>query len=235
MIDDVKRFVEYVSNKDQSGNTTSPEEFNVLARRASLDLFKKRAGLPEDYQVGAPLSKQAWQLTQTITDDLRFLIEEKVIEVDSDGYMIVPDDYVRYSSIDFNYILNPKTREEGQTSFPVPVEVIDDNKWSRRISSSLKPTSKRYPVCRYRNVNIEFSPKNLERVIFTYLRVPADPVWGFDVVNDAEVYNESKSTQFDWPVETEIDLASYILSYVGVNLDDDHITKYAEIIKSKGV
>jgi len=42
-IDEVKRFVDFLANKHQSGSV-SPDEFNIGAKVANMSLFKKSTG-----------------------------------------------------------------------------------------------------------------------------------------------------------------------------------------------
>ena len=45
-VNEVYEFVQYIADKEQSGNTMSPEEFNLNLRRAADDYFRWLYGLP---------------------------------------------------------------------------------------------------------------------------------------------------------------------------------------------
>ena len=52
----------------------------------------------------------------------------------------------------------------------------------------------RFPKCAYYDTFIEFWPKDLQRVIFTYLREPKIPEWKFtNDPNGRPVYDAAKS------------------------------------------
>ena len=50
--------VKYIANKDYGGNVIAPDQYGKLIVSANIDLFKKKLGLPEDFQLGAPVSRE---------------------------------------------------------------------------------------------------------------------------------------------------------------------------------
>lgn len=230
-INEVKQFVDFISNKTQSGSI-SPQEFNLAARRANYSLFKRRYGLPEEYQLGQPFPTQSYELTQKIKDDLRVFKEKQTITVDSSGKMDIPSDYVHKLAIDYRKVDNTSGEP---TVVMVPVETIDDDKFSERKRSSLKKPTKDYPVCNINSDYIEFAPADLGKVEMTYLRLPASPVWGYTTVNTMPLYDAGTSTNFEWEEMLTNDLSALILAYVGINLQDGKLENWAKEYKERGI
>ncbi len=232
-VDEVKQFVDFVSNKLQSGSV-SPKEFNLAARFANYRFFSKRWGLPEDYQPGQPIPKQAFELTQTIKDDLRVFKETVDIIVDNDGKASIPTDYVHKTAINYRKVVNDPNGVNPPTTTMVPVETIDDDKFTERKRAKLKTPTRDYPICNFNNTYIEVAPTDLGKIQLVYLRLPADPVWAFTTANTIPLYNAANSTDFEWPAISMEDVASFILSYVGINLREPELQRYAESFKGNG-
>jgi hypothetical protein len=77
-------------------------------------------------------------------------------------------------------------------------------------------------------------PRSINRVIFTYLRQPVAPVWGFTVTNGRPVYNSTTSTNFEAPEEAFGDIANRILSLLGIYVREPQLQQYAEAMKQQG-
>lgn len=253
-LQEILDLINYVANKEQSGNTLSIPQYNNLLKTVNIDYFKLKYGLPEDYRVGMPLARQAWENTQAITDALRRF---KVImgspnaqmTVSNNGIAVLPTDYVHVSSI--RYIQNVNNTSCGHKEYIRTVEVITDDQLSDRLSNNVKKPSYRYPVAVFYNSYVQFYPKDLHAVDFTYLRLPLTPYYDFYMdTNDNVVYlppnttspitgnppsHASQSVELEWGEECHIDIARLLLSYIGINLREVPLLQYAEMKKKEGV
>jgi hypothetical protein len=221
-------------NKLQSGGFTITQ-FNSACATANLDILKQRIGLPEDYQLGAPFSKIAYQITQKITDDVRQFITIADISRNVNGYFPVPADYFAFSSLRHRYIVNPTTCG-GETKWQDrKIEVLDDGEFNERLESDVIPPTDYYAVANYYSYGIKVMPENINKVKLTYVKIPQTPVWGYTVVNDQPVYDSTTSTDFDYPVSMTNDIATLVLKYLGVNLLMGEIVQYATERQKQGV
>lgn len=209
-------------NKHQSGRTITIPEFNLVASVVNWVYFKVKVGLPEQYRPGMPFPPQAWQVSQKITDDARqFLVwmggpDNAAMAVDKYGIADVPADYVAFSSCYYNYITQKNCGNDEQYR---AVEFLADAVWADRQSSVIKGPEKKYPIAKWFGDKIQFLPKDLRAVNFTYLREPATPVLAYTVDgNNDPVYDAANSTQFEWPLVCWPDLANYILEIMAENL-----------------
>lgn len=232
-VDELKRFVEFIINKEQSGNSITPDQFNLLLGRASDDYFKLKYGLPEEYQPGSPLPRQAYAVSQKIIDDLRPFIKTGSLTIDAEGKGKYPTDYVHVSAVRYMFITqdecgDPKAVEKTVTE-------LEDNQVAEISSHSLRFPTKEYPYYTFYSDHIQFFPNDLNTVKFNYLKYPEQAVWGFEIENDVAVYNPDTSTQLPWPKITHNDIARMILSYEGINLREQQLIQYVETIKAKGV
>jgi hypothetical protein len=105
--------VEYVSNKNFDGNIITPEQFKSLMPVVTIDLFRKKYGIPEGYQPGRPIPKEYIEITLKNTDDMKAfkmpLINTSVVN----GILSYPSGYAHRDSFVYNYT---KTSNSTSTS-----------------------------------------------------------------------------------------------------------------------
>lgn len=226
---DVNVIFEYCNfelNKNQSGNSLSPSEFNTCLAWSNLEYFKLKYGLSEDYQAGRPVAPVSYEISQKISDDMRTLRtvmggkNSPAMAVDINGWADIPSDYLHVSTIKYN----------GNT-----VEVLREDFLGDRLNNSIKYPSKENPICVIQENYIQFYPTDLGFVKFSYLRLPQTPVWGYTIVNDAVVYNPATSVQSEFPQDCLTDIGNLILHYAAQNLRDQLTLQTSEQRKEKGV
>ena len=234
-INELKTYIDFISNKEQSGNNYTPEQFNMLVKRAVEDIQRWLIGLEAQYQPGAPVPAVAYEVTQKVKDDLRWLKKNPVLTVDANGRMTIPEDYVYVTSIIYEEV---KNTDCGPTATQRSVERIDNDKWANRLSSSIKKPTKKYPVCIFYDKDyVLFEPKDLGKVKFTYIRQITPPFWNYQIDPTTEVplYNPVGTIDIELPEILLNDLARLVLGYMGINLREQELSQYAELIKTKGV
>jgi hypothetical protein len=228
-----------IANKEQTGATCTPAQFQSYIEAANIDYYNLKLGLPQEYRPGQPIPRQAWELTNRMTEDMRRF---KVImggettapaTLDSHGQMLIPTDYWMVSSIRYRLVKN--TESCGVLIKWRDVDVLKDADFNNRVVSTLKAPDMDYPVCCFYADYIQYYPKTLQFVTFTYLRKPATPVYGFTIANDTPVYDATTSVQFEFPEFDHLDICRLILSYMGINIREQALIQYAELIKNKGV
>lgn len=232
-------FVNFILNKEQTGRSVKPEEWNIIFPYVNFAYFKRKFGLTEEFKPGMPFSKSAWEVVQQITDSLGVF---KVIMgdtnspmiIDSDGHADKPSDYLHVSSI--RYIKVTNDANCGVDTRLTPIEILTDAEWAHVVGSRIRPPSFNYPVAMFQNTYIQFLPKNLQYVEFTYLRTPVTPVYAYtlNATTDEVTYNQSGSTQFEWEENDISDIIMMILEYCGLNLKEDRIVQLSELKKQTG-
>ena len=237
---EILSLINYISNKDQTGRTMTPNQFNLLLDASNNDYFKKKYGLPEEYQPGQPFPAQSYEITQKITDDMRSFKkwlggrDYPALSIDTSGRADIPTDYVHYSSIRYRKVTNSADCTTPTTEYKT-IEVLTDAQIGDRLQNSIKMPTIDNPICSFYSDYIQFYPITLARTDFTYLRYPTTPIFGYTIVNDVEVYNPSTSTEIEWPDINHLDIVRIILSYIGINLREPQLFQYAEMKKKEGV
>lgn len=221
----------FIANKNQRGYIT-PSEFNNIADAVNIQLAKEYFGLPEEYQPGSPVPKISYQITQLVSDYMSPFRKEIPVNVDTQGHLIYPDNYIHFIAGRYPYADGYTTDVSGN-KVPVytesPLEMIDDDKESyRAFQTKIAIPTIEDPICITKDTYIQIYPKNLGNVILVYLRYPIKPLWAYTLVNDRPVYNSSGSTDFEWKHILDVDIVRRMASYVGINLRDQQMSQYVE-------
>lgn len=233
-IDEVYRFVQFLSNKSQSGNLT-PKDFNLAADRAMKEWVMKRYGNPAEYQPGRPVPRVAWQMTQKISDDLRMLVTApESYTLNDEGQMDYPSDYLHADA--FRYY-HSRLAEDGRstTGDYREVKVLRNSELGGYLSSGIRKPTRKYPVAVFYDTYIQFYPTDLDTIEFNYLRQPKTPIWAYTVSNGRPVYDGDNSVDFEAPDEAHNEIVANICSYLGLNLKDAELVQYAEMAKKQGI
>lgn len=232
-VNQVKQIVDTIANKNQSG-IWSTAEYNTIFAAVNYDFLKYRIGLPELYQVGNPQPPVSYQITQKITDDVRFLIKKVDIVKDSNGYFPIPADYFAFSSWRYKYIENSDCGEAPYFK-DYPIETLSDNELVDALDNTIAPPTLVYPKLAYYGLGALVYPQEINRVICTYVRTPVTPVWGYTLVDDEPIYNSALSTDFEYPSSCLNDLSILCLKYLGINIRDESLVNSALVRQKDGV
>jgi hypothetical protein len=259
---DIFKYILFLANKDTTGNSISPVEFNQALVVANLKFLKKKIGISEEYRVGQPIPRQSSEVTQVITDDiLPFKIHmgdpnTPELVIDSNGYATIPTDFFYPHALSYKYFPNNDCSGDYD---PEKIDVLTDQQWDDIAGSSIRRPTLKYPACNFQNGVIRFLPKNLQRANFVYIRNPLTPVYDYYINADLEyVYMlpgtvhtlltgeegslgqttgtvQSLSVELEWNDINKIDISSIILSFLGINVREPQLQQYAEMSKQSGI
>lgn len=225
--------VNYIANKDYQGNVITPEQFAELVKVVNMDLFKVKMGLPEDYQLGAPLSRQYLDANQTFTDETKFLkrfVPNQSAIATTAGVVDYPSDYFRFNAMHYNYQRNI---DGVATVIPKTVEMLTEDEYSDRAGNFTKQPTTKNPVCVTRVDGIYVYPATIVSVGFAYIKYPVEPI--FSYIQEAGYITVGVSpTEYEWPEVLLMDLTSRILGYIGINIREQELQQYSEMKKAKG-
>jgi hypothetical protein len=226
-------FLRYVSNKEQMGDSISPSAYNTMLKAANLDLFKRMYDIPERYQVGMPISKISFELTQKLIDSTSTFKETKEILTDSSGKAPYPSDYIHMTAV-----LSKRYERSSDCEFVVysgSTEGLKENQIADRISNSITIPTRRDACYVLNSDNIQFYPEEKGMYTIRYIRLPKTPEFGYDIIDDEIVYNPATSTEIEWGEEMHLDIARQCLVYMGKNLSDQALLQYSEQHNETGV
>lgn len=232
-IDEVKNFVEFVVNVEQTGRVR-PKQFNLAANFANYELFTELLGNPWEYKPGMNIPKIRWQSTKIVSDALSPFIVSKKEQLKLDGKIYFPSDYVMLNDLRINHY----RKENGKTKRnEIGIEIVDHSELADRLSSfmyAIMPSIK-YPIAAEYSGYFEVWPKVLNTVHWSYLRKPKDVKWGYTTINNRPDYSDKLSTDYEWGEVWHNELCVRILRYYGINMARQDIAQYGQLMKKEGV
>ena len=183
-IDELYKFVQYVANKEQRG-FIKPSEFDLLAKRAQLDVIKQRVGRasPADQAIG-------YKVTSALFDELYPVIILDAVVNHTNGAFQFPDNYL--------YFLSASNGEGEDGAF---VNMVGHGEWVSRMQSTLVAPSGNRPigVVGDSGFRVWGGSELTSNITLSYVKSPPDPSWNFVTVNDIEVYSATGSVQLTLP------------------------------------
>lgn len=228
-IDKVYRFAQYCSNKSQSGYL-SPKDFNLSLPRAYSEWVTK------NYEDSKQSDEVGYERNQKVTDDLSFLkVPEYIVQLDSRGVFQKPDNYLHMNYMSFNRAYSNDGETESEI---IGVDIVRDNELPKFSGSHIYRKSlkrRKYVMATIGEDEIRIYPNDIQRVNFSYLRKPVDPVWVFTLQNGRPVYDQANSVDLEAPDESVNEIVMMALSYLGINLREPELVQYAEMMKEQGI
>jgi hypothetical protein len=219
MIDEVFQLVNFISDKNGRGYIP-PAKFNLLAKTSQLEFLSTRLGnIKQQGPSGVP--PFGYKSSRRIDVDVRpFVYGPELISINPQGNFYYPYGFMwpdAFHKNDFSEI-----------------NEIDSDEYPRIKKSTIIPPTEDYPVIIFRNPYGFIDPYSIGSFQMSYVKYPRDPVWGYDVVNDEEVYSESKSQDFTLRQISLMDITALILEKVGINLDKEQLLAYAQLKQQQG-
>jgi hypothetical protein len=212
-----------------------PEQWDILLHFSQLKHYKRKVGLPEEYQPGQPRPSQVYAITQRIDDDLApFSVHmgrdgELPLVIPATGEALLPADFFYPTGLLYK-LSNPDGTVDDKE-----VVLLTDKEWNDSVSSQIIMPTKSYPIGNIKNGYIRFLPKNLHFVDFTYLRKPVVPVYAYTIIDGFIEYNPTNSIELEWDELNQIDILYILLSDLGIVTAKADIFQISEKVKIQGI
>lgn len=230
---EILKVINTISGEKLKGKVLTPEQYQIIIKQASLKHFKKKVGLPEEYQPGAPLPRQAYEITNLIT---MYLSPFKVqmgktgsvpMRVDSNGFADSPTNMYYPGTMQYNSSAGIENIRR--------IDIVSDQEWVDRHEDALQVPTWRNPIANIQNGYIRFSPITDKFVEFVYLKYPADPVYAYTQNEGYVEYDSINSTELEWDEVNQIDIIYIILFDLGINIGKPEVMAIADKVKTEGV
>ena len=212
----------------------SPGEFERILHLCQLKHFKRKIGLPEEYQPGSAVPAQVYEISKVITDDLApFKVimggDNSPLVVDENGEATLPSDFFYPSALTYKYI-----KDSGDIILR-EVELLSDKEYNKRLSSFVKRPSMKFPVGNIYGNKIRFYPVTLKFVDMVYLKVPPVPVYGTSYGKGYQRYDSATSTELLWDDVNVIDIIGLFMNELGMNVPSADLITYSQNQKQTGL
>lgn len=214
-IDEFKKYVEFVSNKVQSGNAVTPSQFNEVAHRAQMQVFEK--------------DRAIFIAEEIASDYLKDFLKKKIFNGPFlGGEFNLPTDFEHATAMRSNYL-----KKDGTTT-EVEVLEVKNADWGEITSSSLYKPTKRFPkFSEFKNV-MRVLPDELTTLTLEYFATPTRPLWAFTTgTTGRPVYDAANSVDFEWDQFALNNVAAYYLALIGVNLKDTELAQFTQMYKQE--
>lgn len=208
----IKVAAEYFLNKNQASGYLDNTEFNAILKSSQLDEINYQRNAYED---GSIKKDNLLPLKKTFTSP-----------VDLNGKLFLPDDYLFFSALRSTYFY--KDAFGKNSAYISDVDILKDNEVGMRLGSQINAPTSSSPVAELYNGYIQLYPSSVNAVTLIYIKKPSDPVWGFTVTNNEQVYNASTSTNIELPFQLVPNLIRRVCSYFGMSVRQQDIVQYME-------
>lgn len=224
-IDEVYKFINFITKKSSAGGYISPEEFNLVINRAQVQYFNKLYGNQNDYRYDRPVPKISYAVTEKISNSLSPFLESTTLTTDANGQAAIPATFFQTVSItkDINNV-------------PYEVTRVEQDRVANNLTSYYDAPDSEFPIYTQLKDKYQFYPKtqNIVYKLF-YLRKPEDMVWGYTTVSGRPVYNAGTSVQPKWEDVDMNEIIYIALSYIGINLKDGDVSQFAQLKTQTGL
>jgi len=215
-VDTVYQRVLAIANKEQRGYIT-PQEFNLLANKAQLEIFEQYFYDIEQY------GRRHGNSTE-YSDHIDILAEKiSPFEKWKVGMSAVSGNDCTLPTSTTVHKLGTVFFNKSGTTYDVEVERVEKNDLHYMERTALiQPTEDRPVYVRKTNSIIKLFPASptggysISNVTCNYIAKPTDVSWGYNVVLGKAMYNASTSTDFELQASEETTLVNKILFLSGL-------------------
>jgi hypothetical protein len=224
-IDEVYKFINFITKKSSAGGYISPEEFNLVINRAQVQYFNKLYGNQNDYRYDRPVPKISYAVTEKISNSLSPFLESTNLTTDANGQAAIPA--TMFQTVSLTKDIN---------NVPYEVTRVEQDRVANNLTSYYDAPDSEFPIYTQLKDKYQFYPKtqNIVYKLF-YLRKPEDMVWGYTVVSNRPVYNAGTSVQPKWEDVDMNEIIYIALSYIGINLKDGDVSQFAQLKTQTGL
>ena len=221
-VNEVYQIILYAAGKNLEQGYVSPDDFNnILMPQAQAEYLDYLLGEYQKYQPGRKIAVVEMSNKEKIRQSFSPLIYETILPVNSStGISSYPSDYAMtdamwsvYGYYNIRFVSQPRLASFVHST----IDPIQDN-----------------PVYLLRHEGFQFFPPTIGSARMTYVRNPPSIFWAYTMTSSGPVYDPINSQQ---PVWADFDLNNIIaraLRIIGVNLDSQVVSQYANEIKTVG-
>tara|TARA_R100001594_G_scaffold8348_3_gene21668 strand:+ start:2699 stop:3358 length:660 start_codon:yes stop_codon:yes gene_type:complete len=208
-IDELYKYIKFLANKENRG-WLKPSEFNLMAKRAQLDVLKDRFG-----KISPDGTNDGYRENAQYYDEIRTVIQYDT-SLSGTGVYSFPAGYLYFLSLKFN---------------DSEVEIVDHGELTKRRKSHLIPPTPDSPIGLIDSggIRIYTSSAGVQSgdARLTYIKEPAAPNWRYTIVNNVEVFNSTNSVGLTLPESTHKEIAHRILAYLGILIREAPMIEYS--------
>ena len=211
-VDTVYQRVLAILNKENRGYMT-PQEYNLLANQAQLEVFEQYFYDLNQFNRAGEITNEYANIVNNIKEKINLFRTTATITKVSSVFTL-PSSLYRLGTVYYN-----NTTE---------LDPIDQNDFLHINASKLTKPDIKKPVYIRNGDTLTVYPTTIDSVGCTFIKIPAQVVWGYVEVNDVAKYDSSTATDFELHDSDETTVVYKILSYAGLVIKQPEISQIAE-------
>ena len=214
-VNTVYKTVLLILNQQQRGYMT-PDEFNKVATQVQLNIFEKyEDDLNQQYRVPQNDTEYGNRI-KNIEENLQFFQRTGATAYAGPHFTLTPNDIYRLGTVFYNGI--------------ALTQYAQRNEITQLLLSPLTQPTTDFPIYLYENNLLYVYPTTIQTgITISYLKTPADVVWGYGVGNLGQFeYNQAASTNFELNISEQSNVIMRVLAYAGVIVNDPTIIQVAQ-------
>jgi hypothetical protein len=204
-ISDIYNLLSFIIRKQKNVYISIPEAMSALDS-GQLDAYS--------------VYWKAYGVDQTIHDALQPFKVYQQFTSDAVGFVTYNADYLHLLAGVFTII--------GSTINKV--RFVQTDEFPDAITSQLRPVSLSRPIATDQNIGFQLYPQSSQSGAYNYMRRPISPVYAYTQVGRTITYNPLGSTQIEFLDIYVNNIISKTLKYFGVNMDEDKIVQFGEML-----
>ncbi len=219
-IDEFYRIVQIILNKNQQGYLP-PAKFNLLANAAQDEWVAYLSGEFQQYQNGRSQPRIAYSQNATIRNRLTPVIYGYTLNIDSTGFAPYMGDYLQVDTMMTIYGLER-------------IRQVDKPRLYSFGNSRIDPVATN-PIYLLEDEGFRFYPNDLWQAKVDYIRNPPRVEWAYTQdANGRPVYDPVHSIDFVFYDTDLFEIMARILRQMGVSLQANEVSAYANEVKNQG-
>jgi len=234
-VDTVYKTVLLILNKEQRGYVT-PDEFNKIATQVQLEIFEKYF---EDLNQQMRIPENDSEYGNRVKNVDEKISIFKTIQSLAPSWIVGTNEF---DIVQSPATITPTVHRVGTVIYKdeQELEKVDRNDWLRLNMSKLTRPTADYPMYLYQDNKIIIQPPSLVQVdplnpltildqfSISYVRKPADVIWGYTVLtNGAYSFDSTSSQDFEIDDTDQTEVILRVLIYMGIVIRDPQIVQAA--------
>lgn len=221
-VDDVYQIVTYAVGKNLQQGYVSPDDFNLVINQAQKSYVSYLLGSFQQYQPGRPTARVEFGQNTVVRQRLSPIIYQTNLAIDPFGYAPYPADYLQADAMWVSIYGYERIRE------------VQQNFLYSTYNSVIDPIDS-WPIYVIEDTGFRFYPITLGSSRLSYVAQPPDMLWAYTLnPNGIPVYNAAGSVQPVWDDASILEIIVRALRLIGVNLQYNDVSAYANQIQVQG-
>jgi len=211
----------YLVSKNRQNGYMSPSDFNKTINQAQISFLDYLLGEFQQYQYSRPIAKVEFGQNAIVRQRLTPIIYGYNLSIDGTGFSSYPNDFQQVDAMNSIYGWNR-------------IKYVQQNYLSSYYNSKINPIATN-PIYLIEELGFRFYPTTLGNARLNYVRTPPTIVWAYTLDgNGRPVYDPIKSVDCVFYETDQLDIIGRALAMVGVSLDANAISQFAQQIKIQG-